>query len=175
MLGGDPSAFEGVVQRWQGPLVNLAYRFCRDRGRAEEMAQDALLRVFRFLDRWDGDCAFSTWMFAVALNVYRSQARRFRPEIPLEQTPEPVDGGNPEEDATRTERAEVVQRAVTHLPGKYRDALLLFYFNEMDVTATAGCLGVPEGTVKARLHRGRALLRRKLDSLKRPGRRAEAT
>ena len=46
VLAGDTSAFEGIVRRWQGPLVNLAYRFCRHRGRAEEMAQEAFLRAF---------------------------------------------------------------------------------------------------------------------------------
>jgi hypothetical protein len=49
VLAGDTSAFEGLVRRWQGPLVNLAYRFCHDRGRAEEMAQEAFLRAYRSL------------------------------------------------------------------------------------------------------------------------------
>src|SRR5215470_11006512 len=73
VLAGDISAFEGIVRRWQGPLVNLAYRFCRDRGRAEEMAQEAFLRVYRKLDRWHSDSLFSSWMFAVAINLYRSE------------------------------------------------------------------------------------------------------
>lgn len=49
VLAGDISAFEGIVRRWQGPLINLAYRFCRDRGRAEELAQEAFLRAYRAL------------------------------------------------------------------------------------------------------------------------------
>ena len=60
------------------------------------------------------------------------------------------------------ERNEHVRRAVSMLPAKYRDALVLFYFHEMDVRKTALSLGVAEGTVKARLHRGRALLWRRL-------------
>lgn len=52
VLAGDVDAFEGIVQRWQRPLVNLAYRFCRHEGRAEEMAQEAFLRAFRFLHQW---------------------------------------------------------------------------------------------------------------------------
>ena len=72
VLAGDVSAFEGIVRRWQTPLVNLAYRFCRDPGRAEEMAQEAFLRAYRGLRGWRRDSAFSTWMFAVATNLYRS-------------------------------------------------------------------------------------------------------
>ena len=60
------------------------------------------------------------------------------------------------------ERMEIVRRAVARLPGKYRDALVLFYFHEMDVSETAQSLGVAEGTIKARLHRGRALLEKSL-------------
>ena len=76
VLSGDVSAFEGVVRRWQGPLVNLAYRFCRDRGRAEEMAQEAFLRAYRGLGKWRREAAFSTWLFALATNLYRSELAR---------------------------------------------------------------------------------------------------
>ncbi len=60
VLAGDISAFEEIVQRWQKPLINLAYRFCHDRGRAEEMAQEAFLRAYRGLNQWRKDAAFST-------------------------------------------------------------------------------------------------------------------
>ena len=83
-------------RRWQGPLVNLAYRFCRDRARSEEMAQEAFLRAFRFLDRWRGDAAFSTWLFALATNVYRSQLRRRRIEtLTLDEIREPTRSAKP--------------------------------------------------------------------------------
>src|SRR5689334_23797173 len=70
VLAGDIAAFENIVRRWQGPLINLAYRFCRDRGRAEDMAQDAFLRAYRALGAWRQDAAFSTWLFALATNLF---------------------------------------------------------------------------------------------------------
>jgi RNA polymerase sigma-70 factor (ECF subfamily) len=164
VLAGDPDAFAGIVRRWQGPLVNLAYRFCRNRAQAEEMAQEAFLRVFRFLSQWKDDAKFSTWLFAVATNVYRSQMRRIRPpEVPLEEDREIRAPGNPEAVIEAEDLAEVVRRAVAALPPKYRDALILFYFQKMDVRETARTLGVPEGTVKARLHRGRAMLEQRIE------------
>ena len=60
VLEGETAAFSALVERWQGPLVNLAYRFCRDRGRAEDMAQEAFLRAFRGLGSWRRDAEFST-------------------------------------------------------------------------------------------------------------------
>src|SRR5262249_36619692 len=83
VLSGDISAFEGIVRRWQRPLINLAYRFCRDRGRAEEMAQEAFLRAYRKLPLWRKDAVFSTWLFALAANLYRSELRR----IPMRTVP----------------------------------------------------------------------------------------
>src|SRR5215471_1236789 len=166
VLAGDASAFEGIVRRWQGPLVNLAYRFCRDRGRAEEMAQEAFLRVYRKLDHWHSDSPFSSWMFAVAANLYRSELRRIALRtVPLEDVseprdPRPQDGGLGIEDRDRS-----VRNAVAALPTKYRDAVLLFYFHDMDLSAAARSLGVSEGTVKSRLFRGREILRSKLQAV----------
>lgn len=162
VLAGDPAAFEGIVRRWQGPLVNLAWRYCRDRARAEDMAQEAFLRAFRNLGQFRGESAFSTWLFALAANLYRTQLRRF-PATPLSldeiaEPPDPRLAAAGIEDASRDES---LRRAVLALPAKYRDAIILFYFHEQDVPATARTLRVPEGTVKARLFRGRELLRGK--------------
>jgi RNA polymerase sigma-70 factor, ECF subfamily len=163
VLAGDISAFEGIVRRWQGPLINLAYRFCHDRGRAEEMAQEAFLRAYRGLGQWRKDAVFSTWLFALATNLYRSELRRIPARsVSLDDVgetadPRASDGGLEDED-----RDLAVRRAVLALPAKYREALILFYFHDMDVTTAARSLGLPEGTVKARLFRGREILRSKL-------------
>ena len=166
VLAGDISAFEGIVRRWQGPLINLAYRFCRDRGRAEEMAQEAFLRAYRGLGQWRKDAVFSTWLFALATNLYRSELRRIPARtVPLDDIAEPHDTRPSDGGFEDQERDLAVRRAVGALPAKYREALILFYFHDMDVTAAALSLGLPEGTVKARLFRGREILRGKLPQL----------
>lgn len=163
VLAGDVSAFEGIVRRWQGPLLNLAYRFCHDRGRAEEMAQEAFLRTYRALGQWRKDAVFSTWLFALATNLYRSELRRIPARtVPLQDIAEPADARASDGGLEDHDRDLAVRRAVFALPPKYREALLLFYFHEMDVTTAARSLGLPEGTVKARLSRGREILRGKL-------------
>ena len=165
VLRGDTSAFENIVRRWQGPLVNLAYRFCRDRGRAEDMAQEAFLRAYRGLKNWRKESSFSTWLFALATNSYRSDLRRIPARtVPLEEIAEPHESQNPKWENEYVERA--VRQAVATLPEKYRDAMNLFYFHGKDVPDTARSLGLPEGTIKARLFRGREILRSKLARLK---------
>lgn len=168
VLAGNVSAFEGIVRRWQTPLVNLAYRFCHDRGRSEDMAQEAFLRAYRGLAQWRKDAVFSTWLFALATNLYRSELRRIPARtVSLEDIAEPPDTrpADRHQEDTAYDRDLAVRRAVFALPAKYREALTLFYFHDMDVATASRSLGLPEGTVKARLFRGREILRSKLPQL----------
>ncbi len=166
VLAGDAAAFAGIVRRWQGRLVSLAWRFCRDRARAEDMAQEAFVRAFRSLASFRGESAFSTWLTAVALNVYRSRLRAEGPPLlgldPARLLTTPARALVEMEEA---ERGEAVRRAVLALPRRYREAIVLYYFEEQDLREAARVLGIPQGTLKARLHRGRELLRRRCASL----------
>ncbi|MGD0293924.1 MAG: RNA polymerase sigma factor [Terracidiphilus sp.] len=166
VLDGDVQAFEGIVRRWQGPLVNMAWRYCRDRGRAEEMAQEAFLRAWRGLSRWRRESSFSTWLFALAANVYRTELKRFPTEtLPLEAAPEPAGPATQHNEMAAQLSHDAVRRAVLTLPLRYREPVVLFYFHEMDVAAAARTLGMPEGTLKARLSRARELLRQRFPKL----------
>jgi RNA polymerase sigma-70 factor (ECF subfamily) len=166
VLAGDVNAFEGIVRRWQGPLVNLAWRYCRDRGRAEEMAQEALVRAWRGLAQWRREGSFSTWLFALAANVFRSELKRFpTDDVWIEDALEPARAATQESSLATRQSADTVRRAVMALPVRYREAVILFYFHEMDVGAAARTMGMPEGTVKARLARARALLKRRFPRL----------
>ena len=166
VVAGDLDAFEGIVERWQHRLVNLAYQFCRDRTMAEDMAQDAFLKAFRSLAAFRGESAFSTWLTAIALNTYRSRLRaEGQPLLSLD----PARTFSREAGALRSlidrQNAEAVRKAVLTLPTRYREAILLFYFEEKSVVDAASVLGIAEGTLKARLHRGRELLKRKCKDL----------
>ena len=166
VLAGDTQAFEGIVRRWQSPLINLAYRFCRDRGRSEEMAQEAFLRAFRNLASWRQQSAFSTWLFALATNLYCSELRRIPPiSLPFDEIHEPADPRAIDGGLENRNQSAAIHQAVESLPAKYREVLTLYYFHEKDVPSTARSLRIPEGTVKAHLFRARNLLREKLRPL----------
>jgi RNA polymerase sigma-70 factor, ECF subfamily len=162
VLAGEPRAFEGIVRRWQGPLINMAWRYCRDRRRAEELAQEAFIRTWRGLAQWRRESIFSTWLFALAANVYRSELKRFPTvDVPMDDVAEPGRPATQHHVLEERGRDEAVRRAVLALPLRYREPVVLYYFHEMDVPAAASTLGLPEGTVKARLSRARALLRQR--------------
>ncbi len=166
VLAGDARGFEEIVRRWQGPLINMAWRYCRDRGRAEEMAQEAFLRAWRGLARWRQESSFSTWLFALAANVYRSELKRFPTEtLPLDAAPEPAGLATQHSELAAQLSHDAVHRAVLALPLRYREPVVLYYFHEMDVAAAARTMGLPEGTLKARLGRARTLLRQRFPHL----------
>jgi RNA polymerase sigma-70 factor (ECF subfamily) len=166
VLAGDVAAFEGIVRRWQGPMVNMAWRYCRDRSRAEEMAQEAFLRAWLGLAHWRQESSFSTWLFALAANVYRSELKRFPAEtLPLDAAPEPSGPASQHCELAAKLSRETVRSAVLALPLRYREPVVLFYFHEMDVAAAAATLALPVGTLKARLSRARALLRQRFPRL----------
>jgi RNA polymerase sigma-70 factor (ECF subfamily) len=164
ILNGDTQAFVQIVHRWQGPLINMAWRYCRDRARAEELAQEAFLRIWRGLATWRRESSFSTWIFSVAANVYRSHLKNL-PELSLDDVSEPASPFHLDRHLEGAARDEAIRRAVLALPEKYREPVILYYFHEMDLAAAAATMGMPEGTMKARLARARALLRQRFPQL----------
>ena len=166
VLQGDTAAFAGIVTRWQGRLLSLAWRYCHDRTIAEDMAQEAFLKAFRSLHTFRGDSAFSTWLTAVAINCYRTWMRDHEPAgVSLDDVLIDVRVAYATETLDARRREEIVRRMVATLPPRYRDPTVLYYLNEMDLAETARTLGLPTGTVKARLHRARELLKRRLASV----------
>ena len=131
-----------------------------------ELAQEALVRAWRNLASWRKEASFSTWLFALAANVFRNELKRFPTNnLPIDEIAEPSHPATQENALQTKRRYEILRRAVLALPVRYREPLVLFYFHEMDVGAAARTMGLPEGTVKARLSRARALLRRRFPRL----------
>jgi len=166
---GDMAAFRLLVERHRGRIYSLALRMVRDRAEAEDMAQEAFLRIFRGLPTFRGDSALSTWMVRVALNTFNRHLRRLPRLIPLPEVESEAgeSGGrgaspraarDPEEDAIASEEARRVRRLVAGLPANFRDAVTLFYLQDRSVEEAAAALGVSSGTLKSRLFRGREIL-----------------
>ena len=117
VLAGDVDAFAGVVRRWQTRLITLAFRFCRDRDQAEDMAQAAFVAAFRAVGKWRGEAAFSRWLYAIAANTYRSEMRcRFVSPVSFDLDRLDAKGTNNEGSTEDTEGAAVVRRLVATLP-----------------------------------------------------------
>lgn len=158
--GGDDEAFTALVARHERRVHNLALRMLGREEDALDAAQDAFVSCYRTLGRFRGDAAFTTWLHRIAVNAcYDVLRRRARDPIPSESLPEPPAGPD---HGDRAADAVDVQRALLTIPPEFRAVLILHDAQGFPYEDVAGVLDIPVGTVKSRLHRGRAALGRAL-------------
>jgi RNA polymerase sigma-70 factor (ECF subfamily) len=168
MLGraqaGDVSAFQQLAQRHAEVLFRCALTLCRDRQRAEDIAQETLVAAWRSLRRFDGRCRFSTWLYGILRHRFLKSCDRQRlgaVEADLSQLNNAATSGpTPAQMAERLEDAARLRRAVAELPDEHRLVIELRFFAGASLDDIAAALGCPLGTVKSRLHHGLEKLRK---------------
>ena len=165
---GQEQAFAVLMERHERRIYNLAYRMLGNPEDARDATQDAFLSCFRHLGRFRGDSSFSTWLHRIALNACYDALRRRRDTTSLEgRTLDPMPVAD---HADRAAAATDVQRALLGVPPDFRAVLIMHELQDLPLEDIAATLGLPVGTVKSRLHRGRVALGRILS-----GGRAEGT
>jgi len=161
---GDKDAFGRLVKRFSGRAVGAAYVLLGNREDALDASQDAFVRAWRNIRRFDGRSKFYTWYSTVLRNVCISRLRRKRhPTTDLRiEPPGPAERTDPSLLAERNERTERLWKAILELPLKHREILVMSHFQHMAYKEIAAALAVPIGTVMSRLHNARKALRERL-------------
>lgn len=171
--GGNGSAFEGLVRKYQNRLYTALVHISGSRQEAEDIAQDAFVQAYRKLHLFAGNSSFYTWLYRIAVNAAISRKRKKRAEYSVEQTQaitgdEPLDKSERvDERLLREERANLIQTALTRLPEEFRVVLVLREMEAFDYEAISETLDLPVGTVRSRLHRARVQLKEILSKLMR--------
>lgn len=158
---GDHDAFSILVERHKDALVNYLTHLCRDHGRAEEIAQDAFVRLYRAGGRYQDREVLGPLLFRIATNTFRSEERRSRRWarlLMLVSTDEPQ-FESPQKVLLQDEICNLVSDALASLPLPYRAALVLREIEGWSHQEIGEALGCRIGTVKSRIARGRELLR----------------
>jgi RNA polymerase sigma-70 factor (ECF subfamily) len=168
---GDQNAFAELMKRYNRSLYHVILKMVRNVDDAEDLTIEAFAKAFKNLDKFKQDYTFSTWLFKIATNncidfmrkkknnetfsinnLYNStENENFDLDIADENA-------NPQENAIRSQKAELMQKLVARLPSKYRKLVSMRYFEERAYQEIAEELEIPIGTVKAQLHRARELL-----------------
>jgi RNA polymerase sigma-70 factor (ECF subfamily) len=164
---GDHLAFDALMRRHLAFVLRLAQRMVGNPTDADEIAQEAFLRVWRVAARWrqDGDARFRTWLYRVVVNLCLDRRRRV-PELPLEEIAEPPDHGPSSLDRIYAgETARLVAQAVDDLPQRQKAAILLCYYAGVNGAEAAGILEVSVSALESLLVRGRRALRLSLAAL----------
>jgi RNA polymerase sigma-70 factor (ECF subfamily) len=161
---GDPAAADELFNRYNRPLHAFIVRMTGEAGTAEDIFQETWVRIVRNVDKFRGDCKFSSWMFQIALNLCRNLARSNsrREFVELEKAGDLSQ--DPDVDADRILLARKMKKLVDSLPDKMREVVVLRFYHEKTDFEIAEITGLPPGTVKSRIFRGMKLLKEKLES-----------
>ncbi|HEX5631009.1 MAG TPA: sigma-70 family RNA polymerase sigma factor [Acidimicrobiia bacterium] len=168
-LRGDIAAFDELMRAHEDRVFAVCLRMLRDREAALDATQETFVTVFRKADRFAGKSAFSTWLYRVAVNTCYDQARRNRRHA-VEALPEGNDPADfsADDQYTAVELRPDLESALAALPAEFRAAVILADVEGLALQAVAEALGVPVGTVKSRVFRGRRLLAAALGNLDAP-------
>lgn len=153
------------IRKYGKRLYGLCLTLCANPFDADDLYQDTWLQVVRNISRYDESREFEPWLTKICVNTYRNTLRRIaRSPLLNFKTNEEKDSALEAVPAPEKEDYTPVHEAVYRLPEKLRLAVILYYFEERDIAAVAGVLGVPEGTIKSRLNKARKLLKEVLGS-----------
>jgi RNA polymerase sigma-70 factor (ECF subfamily) len=163
-LEGDKDAFSELISRYKRLIYSVAYKFSRDSDEVNDLAQDAFIKIYRSLSRYDSQYKFSTWSVKVATNICLDHVRRKKlNSVSLEEI-ENFTGSNnsPEEFYLRREKSQALKAAIESLPEIYRVPIVMYHQKGMSYKEIAEKLDKPMSIIKNRIFRARHTLRESL-------------
>lgn len=173
---GDQEAFAEIVELFKDKVYQISYRLTGNVHEAQDIAQEAFLRAYTNIDRYDIDRKFSTWLFRITTNVAIDRLRKKKPDFYLQDEVKGMSGMTlesqfstdeelPEDQVITREMQNWVQDEINKLPVKYRTAIILKYIEDLSINEISEILDMPASTVKTRIHRGREALRKRMRHL----------
>ena len=154
-------SIEAIVEKYCNVLLRVAFMYVKDAQLAEDAVQETYIKIFRKYPGFENEQAEKAWIMRVAVNTCKDMLRKsksnvFDDDAVLENIPAP---DNPSYDATEDEAIVEVMK----LPEKYKDVILMFYYQDMKITDIAKCLDITENTVSVRLNRAREMLKTRME------------
>lgn len=174
---GEQGAFDGIVRLYQGRLFNLAYRMLNQREEAADLVQEIFIKVYGSIGQFRGESRFTTWIYAIAVNIGRNKLRSFRsrPAHHAVSTDAPVEtedgevgrdlpdpGALPRDRAERGEAVRELKACLAGLPPEFSAAVVMRDLQQMSYQEIAAAAGCSLGTVKSRIARGRLMVTEKM-------------
>ena len=163
---GDPEAFERLMESLEQLVWRVCWHYTGNREAAEDCGQEAMIRIWRNLANYRGDCALESWVYRIAANCCMDWLRKKKRDRSVSMEPLAEQGFDPADEAPGTEEQAVakderqrLREAVALLPDDQREALVLTQLERVSYEETAKVLGVSEGTVKSRVNRAKARLK----------------
>jgi RNA polymerase sigma-70 factor, ECF subfamily len=158
---GDLQALEALVEEYQKPVYNAAYRILGNRDDAADATQATFLKAFENLDGYDPQYKFFSWIYRIAINESINQSKRIRRHEPLDEG-EPATEPGPYDEVANSHLSREIQDALMALNEDYRTVIVLRHFSDLSYRQISDILRIPEKTVKSRLYSARQLMKEQL-------------
>lgn len=168
VLNGNDDAFRVLIERYQKPIFNMAFRMCGDYDEAADLAQEAFLQIYRVLDKYDPNKKFFSWMYRVSHNICVNVLNK-RPKnvVGMDEirenslyTEDPM--AQPEKYYSNQELRSKIDQAILNLPDTYHDVIYMRFVHNLSYQQIADVMGLPISTIETRIYRGKALLQKEL-------------
>lgn len=163
---GDPEAFEQLMAPMEQRIWRICWHYTGNREAAEDCGQEAMLRIWRSLESYRGDCALESWVYRIAANCCMDYLRKNKRDKSVSMEPMQEQGFDPpdispgtEEQAVAADERQHLREAIASLPEDQREALVMTQLERISYEEAARSLGVSEGTVKSRVNRAKARLK----------------
>lgn len=163
---GDPEAFSQLMEPLEQMVWRVCWHYTGDREAASDCGQDAMVRIWRGLESYRGDCAFESWVYRIAANCCMDWLRKKKRDRSVSIEPMKEQGFDPADTSPGTEEQVVaaderrrLREAIALLPEDQREALVLTQLERVPYEEAARMLGVSEGTVKSRVNRAKTRLK----------------
>lgn len=172
-LGGDQKAFHKLRIKYYDAILKLVNRMVHNRQEVEDLTQEAFIKAFTSLNRFDNQYSFSTWLYKIATNnsidhIRKKKLQTFSINRPIESEESdysfelPAADPEPDQKIISSQRKKMLDEAMNSLPLKYRQVILMRHVDEKEYQEIAKILKLPLGTIKAHIFRARELLYKRL-------------
>jgi len=175
VLRGEKGLFELIIRRHNERLFRISRSYVRDDDEAEDIMQEAYVKAYEQLPRFEGRSQFATWLIRILINEALARVRRRQRMVPeagsvfedksLEESLQAHERENPDEQVMTMELRNALEKAIDDLPDHYRQVYVMREVEHLSVAETASCLGITETNVKVRVNRAKEMLRRNLEGI----------
>ncbi|MBD3218838.1 MAG: sigma-70 family RNA polymerase sigma factor [candidate division Zixibacteria bacterium] len=172
-LSGEQDAYQALLQRYQKAVFHIVVKIIRNSDDAQDLVQETFMRAFNTLESYRSEYRFSTWLCKIAANcsidyLRKKKIKAYSMDKPYQTKNGAVEveledkGANPEEHFLRKQRIMSIEEAIKGLPPKYKQVIVYRHHDDKSYEEISRIMGIPIGTVKARIFRARELLKKKL-------------
>jgi RNA polymerase sigma-70 factor (ECF subfamily) len=171
VLGGDRSAFADLVEKYRGPIFNLAYRMTGSREDADDLTQETFIRVYQNLRRYDRSRKFFTWLYTISINLIRNHLKKNARDVShlaansssLEHQVQGHESG--EGDMLSNDRMIRLQQVIRNLPVDLREVIILKFVQDLTFEEVANVTGDSVSAVKMRIYRGLEKMKQMMEGI----------